>query len=86
MLRKILSHKEGRPDLFDYVSMFEDPIQDFDWTYFMGMVKPTTYRKVLGSLLWVQAETDVAVVPDWVICQLTEQVLSQVCLDQPKTA
>jgi hypothetical protein len=85
MIRKILSHKEGRPDMFDYLSMFEDPVKDFDWPYFMGMVKPAHYRKVLGALLWVQAETDVAVIPDWVICQLTEQVLTQVC-DQSKTA
>jgi hypothetical protein len=86
MIRKILSHKEGRPDMFDYLSMFEDPIQDFDWHYFMSMVLPTTYRKVLGALLWVQAETDVRVVPDWVICTLTERVLSEVCLNQSKSA
>jgi Nucleotidyl transferase of unknown function (DUF2204) len=85
MIRKILSHKEGRPDMFDYVSMFVDPVKDFDWPYFMKMAIPANYRKVLGALLWVQAETDVRVVPDWVICHLTEQVLSQVC-DQPKTA
>jgi hypothetical protein len=66
--------------MFDYLSMFEDPVKDFDWEYFMSMVLPTTYRKVLGALLWVQAETEVHVVPDWVICQLTERVLNDVCV------
>jgi hypothetical protein len=49
------------------------------------MVAPANYRKVLGALLWVQAETDVEVIPDWVICHFSERVITQVC-PQPKTA
>lgn len=85
MVRKILSHKEGRPDMFDYLSMFVDPVKDFDWPYFISMVAPANYRKVLGALLWVQAETDVTVIPDWVVCHFTERVITQVC-PQPKSA
>ena len=82
MIRKILSHKEGRPDMFDYLSLFENPLPDFDWDYFMRMVKPTDYCKVLGALLWIHAETHKAVVPKSLICELTDRVVGDYCAQE----
>lgn len=79
LFRKILSHREGRPDQFDALSMFESPIADFDWRYFVTMAEANDYRKILGFLLWIQSELDRDVVPKWVVCDLTEMVMAKYC-------
>ena len=79
LFRKIHSHREGRPDQFDALSMLEAPIDGFNWTYFMEMAMTNNLKKVLGFLLWAQAEVGEAVIPRWVICQLTDRVLMDYC-------
>lgn len=79
LFRKIHSHVEGRPDLFDALSMLEAPIKDFNWEYFMRMTMTNSVRKVLGFLLYAQAEVGEASIPRWVICQLTDHVLESYC-------
>lgn len=76
LFRKILSHREGRPDLFDAFSMLEQPIADFDWDYFMQMGRGADERRILGFLLWAQSETAGSLIPSSVICQLNEAVMT----------
>ncbi|HEY9724717.1 MAG TPA: nucleotidyltransferase [Oscillatoriaceae cyanobacterium] len=76
LIRKIHSHREGRPDLSDAVSMLEAPIPKFDWRYFQRLAITNDYHRVLGFLLWVQAEFGATDVPPWLIRNLTERVLA----------
>lgn len=84
LFRKIHSHREGRPDEFDALSMLEQPIPDFDWDYFLSMVYTNNVRKVLGFLLWAQAEVGEVMIPRSVICTLTERVMLDYC--EPESA
>lgn len=84
LFRKIHSHREGRPDQFDALSMMEAPIAGFNWPYFMDMARSNNLKKVLGFLLWSQAEVGQEVIPRWVICELTDQVLTEYC--EPESA
>lgn len=80
LFRKILSHREGRPDQFDALSMFENFIDDFDWRYFLDLtVSNGFHRKVLGFLLWIQSETEPHLIPKSVVCDLTELVMDDYC-------
>jgi len=84
LFRKIHSHREGRPDQFDALSMLEAPIDGFKWDYFMEMVMGNNVKKVLGFLLWAQAEVGETVIPRHVICELTDRVLTEYC--EPESA
>ncbi len=84
LFRKILSHREGRPDLFDAFSMFEQPIADFDWDYFVQMCEAKDERRILGFLLWAQSEMADAFIPLSVICKLNDAVMTGYC--EEKTA
>lgn len=75
LFRKIHSHREGRPDQFDALSMLREPIPAFDWAYFLDMVMTNDVRRVLGFLLWAQSELANDVIPHAVICQLTDRLL-----------
>jgi predicted nucleotidyltransferase len=79
LFRKIHSHREGRPDQFDALSMLEVPIEAFNWRYFMDMAVSNNLKKVLGFLLWAQAEVGETVIPRWVICELTDRMLTDYC-------
>lgn len=79
LFRKIHSHREGRPDLFDALSMLESPIADFDWGYFLDMVYTNNVRKVLGFLLTAQADLGERTIPRRVICELTDRVMNDYC-------
>lgn len=84
LFRKILSHREGRPDLFDAFSMLEQPIAAFDWGYFLEMCRAHDVRRILGFLLWAQSEMANEVIPAEVICELNEAVMLAYC--EPKSA
>jgi hypothetical protein len=79
LFRKILSHREGRPDLFDAFSMLEQPIADFDWPYFLRASAQLDVRRILGFMLWAQSELQNDVIPKWVICSLNESVMRDYC-------
>lgn len=76
LFRKIHSHREGRPDLFDALSMLETPIADFEWDYFMRLTLTNNVSKVLGFLLWAQDEAGPNTIPRAVIRSLVECVLA----------
>lgn len=76
LVRKIHSHRDGRPDLGDAISMLEAPIPEFDWRYFARLALANDYHRVLGFLLWAQGELAVTVVPTWLMRNLTERVLA----------
>lgn len=82
LFRKILSHREGRPDLFDAFSMLEQPIEDFDWDYFLGMCLGNDVRRILGFMLWAQSELANDVIPMPFICKLNDYVMTTYCEDQ----
>jgi hypothetical protein len=83
LFRKILSHREGRPDQFDALSMFENPVADFDWDYFYDMVEANgCHRKILGFLLWIQAEMATDLIPRGIICRLTDAVMQEYCIQE----
>lgn len=76
LFRKILSHREGRPDLFDAFSMLEQPIADFDWDYFFSMGMGSDMRRILGFMLWAQAELANDVIPQAFINRLNAHVMT----------
>lgn len=82
LFRKILSHREGRPDLFDAFSMLEQPIPDFDWDYFLQMCLGNDVRRILGFMLWAQSELANEVIPVSFICQLTDHMMTVYCEEQ----
>lgn len=63
LFRKIHSHREGRPDHFDALSMVKNPIVDFDWDYFLSLAEQNDLQRVLGFFLWAQAELGYEVMP-----------------------
>lgn len=75
LFRKILSHREGRPDLFDAFSMLERPILDFDWEYFLEMAWGSDVPRILGFMLWAQSELKNQVIPRPVIRRLHDAVM-----------
>lgn len=77
LFRKIHSHREGRPDQFDALSMLHQPIAGFDWSYFLDMVMTNDVRRVLGFMLWAQSELDNDVIPHEVICTLTDRLMTE---------
>ena len=79
LFRKILSHREGRPDLFDAFSMLEQPIDGFDWGYFLEMCMGADVRRILGFMLWAQSELAEAGIPNAFICKLNDYVMSTYC-------
>lgn len=79
LFRKILSHRDGRPDLFDAFSMLEQPIERFDWAYFLEMCRDQDIRRILGFLLWAQSEMANDVIPNSVICELNDAVMMGYC-------
>lgn len=75
LFRKIHSHREGRPDQFDALSMVEATIPDFDWDYFLSMASSNDLRKVLAFFLWAQCELGREdIVPDSVLYTLSGSV------------
>lgn len=74
IFRKIHSHREGRPDQFDALSMLQALPDDFDWPYFMSLARTNDLARLLGFLLWASTDVPPAKVPRWVLDDLKERV------------
>ena len=79
LIRKILAHVEGRPHLFDAMSMLQSPIADFDWDCFVYLSHKSNLAKALSGLLYMEGEFGHPVAPDGVMCRLIGPVLDSKC-------
>lgn len=79
LIRKILAHVEGRPHLFDAMSMLSTPIEGFDWDYFVDLSHKSNLSKALSGLLYMEGEFGHPVAPDGVMCQLIGPILNSKC-------
>lgn len=65
LFRKIYSHREGRPDLLDALSMLANPDLELNWAYFMSLVGKDP-GPVLDFLQWACGpEAHAMATPAW---------------------
>lgn len=74
IFRKIHSHREGRPDQFDALSMLQTLPPDFDWPYFLSLAQTNDLARILGFMLWSSTDVPPGKVPRWVLDDLKERV------------
>jgi hypothetical protein len=76
LVRKILSAVEGRPHLYDALSIMGPPAPAFDWEYVYQLAMRSSPLKVLGFLLWAEGELGQSPAPDSIVCRMMDGVMA----------
>lgn len=77
LVRKILSAVEGRPHLYDALSILRPPAPVFDWEYVDQLALRSNLLKVLGFILWAEGELGHSPAPDAIVCRMMGRVQRQ---------